>query len=127
MTLVHHELCFGCGRVNLFGLLLELEPVGGDAVAGRGFLKQDHQGPERGNAHPGVLATALTEAMALACGPRAEPEAVTVEFVAPARVGTFVHLHARVESRNGVIAQTTATATGDDQRPLARARAKFRA
>ncbi len=25
MTLVHHELCFGCGRANLFGLHLDLE------------------------------------------------------------------------------------------------------
>jgi hypothetical protein len=31
MPLVHHELCFGCGRANLFGLLLEAGP----ATAGR--------------------------------------------------------------------------------------------
>jgi hypothetical protein len=27
MALVHHDLCFGCGQTNLFGLLLEVEPV----------------------------------------------------------------------------------------------------
>jgi hypothetical protein len=31
MPLLHHEQCFGCGRTNLFGLLLEAEP----AVDGR--------------------------------------------------------------------------------------------
>jgi hypothetical protein len=68
MPLVHHELCFGCGRTNLFGILLDVEPVGPDAVAGRCFIKQDHQGPDRGRAHEGVVAAALAEAMALACG-----------------------------------------------------------
>ena len=41
MTITHHELCFGCGLANLFGLQLELEPDGEGAVAGRFFLKQD--------------------------------------------------------------------------------------
>ena len=61
---LHHELCFGCGQQNLFGLQLELErrPEGG--VAGRFFVKQDHQGPP-GYAHGGVIATALDEAMSL--------------------------------------------------------------
>ena len=47
---LHHELCFGCGQQNPFGLQLELErrPEGG--VAGRFFVKQDHQGPP-GYAH----------------------------------------------------------------------------
>ena len=48
MPLVHHELCFGCGRVNLFGLLLEVDEVAPGAVAGRCFVKQDHQGADRG-------------------------------------------------------------------------------
>ena len=59
VPLVHHEFCFGCGRVNLFGLLLEVEETGPGAVAGRCFIKQDHQGPDRGNAHEGVVAAAV--------------------------------------------------------------------
>jgi hypothetical protein len=30
----HHDLCFGCGQANLFGLQLELAPTDGDAVGG---------------------------------------------------------------------------------------------
>ena len=60
----HHDLCFGCGVANLFGLQMELERTGA-GVAGRVFLKQDHQGPG-GTAHAGVVAAALEEAMALA-------------------------------------------------------------
>src|SRR4051794_7815661 len=63
VAITHHELCFGCGLANLFGLQLELEPSDG-GVAGRFFVKQDHQGPP-GFAHGGVIATALDEAMAL--------------------------------------------------------------
>ena len=59
MALVHHELCFGCGRTNLFGLLLELERSERDAVTGRCFIKQDHQGPVPGRAHPGIVGCAL--------------------------------------------------------------------
>ena len=64
MTVRHHDLCFGCGQANLFGIQLELEPVGDGGVAGRFFLKQDHQGPP-GVGHGGIVATALDEAMAL--------------------------------------------------------------
>ncbi len=46
--LVHHELCFGCGRTNLFGVLMEVTATGEGGVRGRAFVKQDHQGPERG-------------------------------------------------------------------------------
>jgi len=126
VALVHHELCFGCGRVNLFGLLFELERDGDAGVAGRCFLKQDHQGPERGEAHPGLIATALTEAMALACSSTAVPQTVSVEHLGLPRVGTFLQVRARVETRHGGIAQTSATATAEDQRPVAHARAKFR-
>ena len=30
MALVHHDLCFGCGQTNLFGMLLEVERVDAD-------------------------------------------------------------------------------------------------
>jgi acyl-coenzyme A thioesterase PaaI-like protein len=126
MPLVHHELCFGCGRVNLFGLLAELEPSGPDTITGRAFLKQDHTGPDRGAAHPGVLATALTEAMALACGLNARPTTLSIELEDPAPIGGFVELEARVERRDGPTAYATATATAD-QRILARGRGSFRA
>src|SRR5215210_3384627 len=60
----HHDLCFGCGQANLFGLQLELEPRADGGVERRFFVKQDHQG-RPGFAHRGVLAAALDEAMAL--------------------------------------------------------------
>ena len=66
VSLVHHDLCFGCGQANLFGLQMEVEPAeDGRGVDGRFFLKQDHQG-RPGVAHPGVMATALEEVASLA-------------------------------------------------------------
>ena len=83
--LQHHDLCFGCGQANLFGLQLELEAVD-DGVEGRFFVKQDHQGVP-GFAHAGVLTAALEEAISFAAGSR--PPGLEVELVAPAAVGTF--------------------------------------
>jgi acyl-coenzyme A thioesterase PaaI-like protein len=125
MPLVHHELCFGCGRVNLFGLLLELEPAGPDGVAGRGFLKQDHQGPDRGRAHEGVVAAALLDAMALACGPDARVTALEISYGEPAPVGAFLDIEVRVERRDGPSADATATALADE-RMVAQARGSYR-
>ena len=126
MPLRHHELCFGCGRTNLFGLLLEVEEVAPGAVAGRCFIKQDHQGADRGRAHDGVLAAALAEAMALACGVDARAVSFEVSLDAPAPVGAYVEVEARVESRDGPLAYATATATAD-RRVVARAKGRFRA
>jgi len=92
--LVHHELCFGCGRQNLFGLLAELEPAGEDLVAGRCFLKQDHQGPKPGAVHPGILAAALAEAMSLAHGGDASMRGLEVRFESALAIGEFVELEA---------------------------------
>jgi hypothetical protein len=125
VPLVHHELCFGCGRVNLFGLLLEVESAGADAVAGRCFLKQDHQGPDRGEAHPGIVGAALVEAMALACGVEARPVSFEIALSAPASVGAFLEVEARVERRDGLTADATASARAD-QRMVAQARGSFR-
>lgn len=103
----HHELCFGCGQANLFGLQLELSQAA-DGVEGRFFVKQDHQGPT-GFAHAGVLTAALEEAIALAAGTR--PTRLSVELVAPVPVGTFVRVAAselRAELRDaegGVLAR----------------------
>jgi acyl-coenzyme A thioesterase PaaI-like protein len=125
VPLVHHELCFGCGRTNLFGLLVEVDEVAPGAVAGRCFVKQDHQGDDGGRAHEGIVASALVEAMALACGLDARAVSFEVSVGAPAPVGTFVELEARVESRDGQLANAIATATAD-QRVVARARGRFR-
>ncbi|MBV8999039.1 MAG: hypothetical protein JO304_08275 [Solirubrobacterales bacterium] len=126
MELVHHELCFGCGRTNLFGLLLEAEEVAPGAVAGRCFIKQDHQGPDRGRAHDGLVGAALVEAMALACGLDARVLSFEVSLSAEAAVvGTFLEVEARVSARDGSTAYATATASSD-QGMIARARGKFR-
>jgi acyl-coenzyme A thioesterase PaaI-like protein len=125
VPLVHHELCFGCGRVNLFGLLLEVEPTGPGSVAGRCFLKQDHQGADRGTAHDGVVAAALSEAMALACGPDARATKLELSLEAAAPVGGFLEIEARVQSREGAVVNATATASAD-QRMVAHGRGRFR-
>ncbi len=94
--LLHHDLCFGCGRTNLFGLLAELEEAADGRVLGRCFIKQDHQGPDQGNAHPGVIVAALVEAMSLAGGKAART--LHVEFEAAAPIGGFLELEASRES-----------------------------
>ena len=105
--LVHHELCFGCGRANLFGLLVELEPAAEGRVTGRCFLKQDHQGARPGSAHEGVLATALAEAMSLARGDGARMQRLEVRFEAAVPAGSFLGLDASAD---------TGTATADGRR-----------
>jgi acyl-coenzyme A thioesterase PaaI-like protein len=105
--LIHHDLCFGCGQANLFGLQLELQR-GGDGVEGRFFVKQDHQGPD-GNAHAGVLAAALDEAMAHAAGGPATR--LDIQLVAPVPVGTFVSVRARREGDHLVAEATAADGT----------------
>jgi hypothetical protein len=89
----HHDLCFGCGLSNPFGLQLEAQRDDGAAIVGRFFVKQDHQGPARG-AHPGVLAAALLEAVALAGG---APATVQLELGEGPAVGTFVRVEASAE------------------------------
>ena len=111
--LVHHELCFGCGRTNLFGLLMDIEPVGPGQVRGRGFIKQDHQGAERGHAHDGVLATVLSEAMALACGPDVRATQIEVQLHGPAPVGSFIEVEAAVEGTAGGAHRTSAKARAE--------------
>jgi acyl-coenzyme A thioesterase PaaI-like protein len=124
LALVHHDLCFGCGQTNLFGLLLELARVDDDRVAGRCFIKQDHQGPDRKFAHQGVIAAALCEAMALACGPDARALRMGVEWSSDAPVGAFLDVEASTErSTQGTIdANATASSEGS---PVASATATF--
>jgi len=113
VVLVHHELCFGCGRTNLFGLLLEAERSEPGTVAGRCFIKQDHQGPDRGRAHQGIVATALIEAMALTAGEGARAQDVTVRFFGSAPVGSFLSVEAQVQERDARSVRLTAAARSE--------------
>jgi acyl-coenzyme A thioesterase PaaI-like protein len=122
----HHDLCFGCGQANLFGLQLELDRRDDASVAGRFFVKQDHQGPP-GYAHGGILATALDEAMALlvhAEGIHALTASLTIDLKAPAPVGSFVDLEARIESSEGRRLELSARAS-DQGNEIARSRGIF--
>ena len=125
----HHELCFGCGQANLFGLQLELEPRDGGGVAGRFFVKQDHQGPP-GYAHGGILTTALDEAMSLLLhgrGISALTARLEIDLLAGAPVGSFVEVEARLEREEGrkLHLRAWASEEGADGAPLARARGIF--
>jgi acyl-coenzyme A thioesterase PaaI-like protein len=123
----HHDLCFGCGQANLFGLQLELERSADGGVEGRFFVKQDHQGPP-GYAHGGVLAAALDEAMALLVferGTFAVTGRLEVDLLAPAPVGAFVRVTAQLESEGERILELSAEAAGDDGGRLAAARGTF--
>lgn len=122
-SLRHHELCFGCGHANLFGLQLEATRRDDGGVEGRFFVKQDHQGPP-GVAHGGIMTAALDEAMALLAfddhGP-APTVRLEIELVAPAPVGTFVTV--RAEKVEGLTFR--AEALDQEGKPLARATGVF--
>jgi uncharacterized protein (TIGR00369 family) len=125
--IVHHDLCFGCGQANLFGLQLELEPAADGGVEGRFFVKQDHQGPP-GYAHGGVIAAALDEAMALLLferGTFALTGRLEIDLLAPAPVGTFVRVSARLEDEGERTLRLVAEAAAEDGRRLAAARGTF--
>ena len=124
--LTHHDLCFGCGLANVFGLQLELARTGDGGVSGRFFVKQDHEG-RSGVAHPGVLAAALEEAMALAAGEAGfgATERLEVDLHAPAPVGSFLRVEAAVERREADRLELRAAARtiGHERRLVAEARA----
>ena len=122
----HHDLCFGCGQANLFGLQLELEPSG-DGAEGRFFVKQDHQGPP-GYAHGGVIGAALDEAMALLVfdrGTFAVTGRLEIDLLKPAPVGTFVKVSARLVEEGERTLELSAEAAGEDEQRLAAARGTF--
>jgi acyl-coenzyme A thioesterase PaaI-like protein len=122
----HHDGCFGCGQANLFGLQLELDDAGDGSLRGRFFVKQDHQGPP-GYAHGGVLATALDEAMSLVAhhaGVPALTKRLEVDLRAPAPVGAFVEVSARVDSRDERRLRASAEAR-DGERLIAAATGEF--
>lgn len=125
MALRHHDLCFGCGQANLFGLQVELERLADGSVEGRFFVKQDHQGPP-GFAHGGVLAAALDETAALVAAQDGRPgitARLEIDLRAPAPIGAFVSLRGRIERQEGEKAWVTATAAGEDGAELGVARA----
>ena len=120
----HDELCFACGSANLFGLQLEAERGSDGTVRGRFFIKQDHQGPA-GSAHPGIVTSALLDAMALAADSTAAPTTVSADLHGEAPVGVFVAVSARVERRSRGAVAASAEATLDGER-IASARALYR-
>jgi acyl-coenzyme A thioesterase PaaI-like protein len=131
LSLAHHELCFGCGNANLFGLQMELEAADGTpgAVTGRCFIKQDHQGAN-GSAHVGVVTAALEEAMAIALhaqGTHARARRIEIDLLADAPVGAFLRVDATVQAgeAGALIATAAAREVGADQRPIAQARGVF--
>jgi hypothetical protein len=124
VALVHHEQCFGCGRTNLFGLLLEVGQTGDGSVAGRCFIKQDHQGSDPGAAHEGVLAAALTDAMALAAGKPWRLQTVELQVLGAAPVGVFLDVEAHVEGCSRDALHATASG-GVDGCPVIRARGVY--
>src|SRR5436190_20489356 len=93
--IAHHDLCFGCGLANPFGLQLELAETDGGELRGRFFVKQDHQGAD-GAVHEGLLAAALIEAMALAAAPSGVAAVTRLELDVSGRapVGTYVEVRA---------------------------------
>jgi acyl-coenzyme A thioesterase PaaI-like protein len=113
--LVHHELCFGCGRTNLFGLQMEVEAVAEGHVRGRAFVKQDHQGPNRGSAHEAILLTALSEAMGFACGPDMRALRLELRLEAQVPVGAFMDVEARADGHTDDGLTATATARVEDR------------
>ena len=127
MTIVHHELCFGCGQANLFGLQLEVDADGERRVAGRFFVKQDHQGPP-GYAHGGVIATALDEAMALLVHDRQLPaltRRLELDLLGPVAVGSFASVSAWIDSDEGRRLELASELRGERAEILARARGTF--
>ena len=115
--IAHHELCFGCGQANLFGLQLEMERDG-KRVRGRFFVKQDHQGPP-GIAHGGIVAAALDEAMALLVHDEhitALTERLEIVLEKPAPVGAFLELEAEVVERERKRLLLRAEAKSDGER-----------
>ncbi len=115
MSLRHHELCFGCGQQNLFGLQVELERRAEGGVAGRFFVKQDHQGPP-GYAHGGVIAAAVDEGMGYLLWVVQHP-AVTahleVDYKKPVPVGSRLELEAQLDGEEGRKIHASLTGTVD--------------
>jgi acyl-coenzyme A thioesterase PaaI-like protein len=81
--------------------MLEIEETAAGSVAGRCFIKQDHQRADPGFAHEGVLVAVLSEAMALACGAHARAVDLRAALAHRVPVGSFVPIEARAEHQAG--------------------------
>jgi acyl-coenzyme A thioesterase PaaI-like protein len=121
--LVHHDLCFGCGLANPFGLGLELVRGDDASVSGRFFVKQDHQGAD-GTAHHGLLAAALVEAMSHAARTQESPARLEVEIRGAAAVGTYVSVEARSDT-DPAPAAARAALRDEEQTLIAESRATY--
>jgi acyl-coenzyme A thioesterase PaaI-like protein len=123
---MHHDLCFGCGLANVFGLQLDLEERGNGVLGGRFFVKQDHQGPP-GQAHPGVLASALVEAMSLAVEGRGYARAAQLELElrGAASIGTYLEVEARTAGAEAGRPKATAELRDREGKLVAEAGARF--
>jgi acyl-coenzyme A thioesterase PaaI-like protein len=123
----HHDLCFGCGIANVFGMQFEAQaPVDGE-LRGRFFVKQDLMGPP-GVMHGGLVATALDEVMSLlvvAESPRAPTARLETDLRAPIPLGTFVQASARIVERDGRKVIAAGELRGEDGTLLAEGRGVF--
>jgi acyl-coenzyme A thioesterase PaaI-like protein len=124
--IAHHDLCFGCGLANVFGLQLELEERPRGVLGGRFFVKQDHQGPP-GVAHAGVLASALVEVMALVVDRReyAPATGVELELHREVPVGTYLHVEARLAGDGDGAKRAVAELRNPERVLVAEGRARF--
>jgi acyl-coenzyme A thioesterase PaaI-like protein len=108
---------------------MELERRPDGTVTGRFFVKQDHQGAP-GNAHGGVIAAALDEAMSLAIhaeGTYALTNRLEIDLRAPAPVGRFVQIEASIKrrQRDRILVEAVARGSDGKDRRLAEARGEF--
>ena len=122
--LVHHEGCFGCGRANPFGLLLELERQREGVITGGCLIKHDHQGAQPGLAHEGIVVAALSEAMSFACGPSMRATSFELSVGGSVPVGTFLEVEAQALDLPDGAFQASASATVGDE-PVASARGTY--
>ncbi len=65
-------------------------------------------------AHPGIVAAALVEAMALAAGDEVRAREVTVQFLGSAPVGSFLAVDVRPEHRQAQSLTLSAVARSGD-------------
>lgn len=94
MAVQHHELCFGCGNSNLFGLHIEADTSGEKGLAAEFVVRDEHTGAS-GYAHTGVLSGALYEVMALSLpaeGVHGRAEHVEVDFHESVPRGSVIEL-----------------------------------
>jgi len=124
--LMDDGMCFACGRRNPGGLQLRFEFDGREAGAEITFGER-FQG-YRGVVHGGLVSTALDEAMVTVLNRQGElalTAALSVRFLAPARVGEPLRVAATLVSRRGRLRRLEARLTRGDGTELARAEGTY--